>query len=281
MLCFATLSLYRPQVRISASHAPLATPCGVQRTSQPSKKLITTSGCTCSTTPSPLTPGGMNMPTATDTRVRSHNYLFLFFPPLVMYIVNYLFLFFSLLVPLLPSPCFISHSPFLPVFTLLRLLRFLSHAGHAVELPFVFSTLSLGNFTPTALETELAVNMTRYWTNFAKNGNPNDFYETGRSSNPSHTLYKGSRVQRLPDWPSYYVDGETGTKNAGCMRFKTPSSEVGSVEELPNSAKSNGWPSDKTAFQCSRGHCLIFEKRTSSLQSAQFNHCCKELFFWT
>lgn len=96
------------------------------------------------------------------------------------------------------------------------------HSCHAIELPFVFHTLNMANFTPTAAEMELATNMTRYWTNFARTGNPNDGFHSGSS----HTLYKSRGVQKLPDWPQYYADVKTGTKNAGCMRFKTPSSEV-------------------------------------------------------
>lgn len=99
-----------------------------------------------------------------------------------------------------------------------------SLSGHAVELPFVFHTLNIGNFTPTSEEMELAHNMTRYWTNFAHHGNPNDFYQV-RSS---HTIYKGTldSTQRLPDWSSYYVDSKTGTKMSATMQFKTPRSQV-------------------------------------------------------
>lgn len=113
------------------------------------------------------------------------------------------------------------------------------HSCHAIELPFVFHTLNMANFTPTAIEMELATNMTQYWTNFVKTGNPNGGFmawasqpgtQRGQEGSrlSSHTLLKRgrTRVQRLPDWPVYYVDAKTGTKNSACMRFKTPSSEV-------------------------------------------------------
>ena len=77
----------------------------------------------------------------------------------------------------------------------------------------MFHSINLGNFTPTAQEMDLAQTMVLYWTNFARQGNPNDF-------GPSQTLL---------DWPSYYVDKTTGTKQAQCLRFKTPGNEVGGV----------------------------------------------------
>ena len=111
-------------------------------------------------------------------------------------------------------------------------------SGHAVELPFVFHTLNMANFTPTAAEMDLATNMTRYWTNFAKTGNPNDYFTNMRNwkSRGSHTLHKAG-VQRLPDWPPFYASDDTGTKNAGCMRFKTPQSEVSGVVFLSATPK--------------------------------------------
>ena len=39
----------------------------------------------------------------------------------------------------------------------------------------------------------------------------------------SHAL---SKVQRLPDWPSYYISSTTGTKDNACKWFRTPQSEV-------------------------------------------------------
>ena len=71
--------------------------------------------------------------------------------------------------------------------------------------------MNIGGFKFTTDEQSLAVNMTKYWTNFAHTGNPNDFYGE----------------DRIPDWDVYYVDKDTGTSKAACMRFKTPRSEVG------------------------------------------------------
>ncbi len=92
---------------------------------------------------------------------------------------------------------------------------------------------------------ELADNITQYWTNFAHYGNPNgDFGGTdprplniprerlspdSKVSSP-HPLYK-DKGQRLPDWPLYYVDQAKDTKQAGCMRFRTPMSEVCTLSE--------------------------------------------------
>ena len=72
----------------------------------------------------------------------------------------------------------------------------------------------MGDFKPSPIELNLSSNMTRYWTNFARNGNPNDLADSHREE------------ERLPDWPEYYVDEETGTEQASCMKFRTPSSEV-------------------------------------------------------
>ena len=87
------------------------------------------------------------------------------------------------------------------------------------------------------MEMDLADNITRYWTNFAHYGNPNGNFTAKNAENTlnsskglgagmsSHTLLK-DKGPTLPDWPSYYVDKITGTKQAGCMRFRTPMSEV-------------------------------------------------------
>jgi para-nitrobenzyl esterase len=68
-----------------------------------------------------------------------------------------------------------------------RLYNYLG-AFHALELNFVFNTFSLPGHTPTNRELQLADNMLRYWTNFAKTGDPNG--------------------QQLPRWPVYTLDGD-------------------------------------------------------------------------
>ena len=46
-------------------------------------------------------------------------------------------------------------------------------AGHAVELPYVFHTATLGGFHYTPDELVLSDTLINYWTNFARYGNPN------------------------------------------------------------------------------------------------------------
>eukprot|EP00003_Mantamonas_plastica_P005673 TRINITY_DN145_c0_g1_i2.p1 TRINITY_DN145_c0_g1~~TRINITY_DN145_c0_g1_i2.p1 ORF type:complete len:559 (-),score=166.70 TRINITY_DN145_c0_g1_i2:41-1693(-) len=47
------------------------------------------------------------------------------------------------------------------------------HVCHSSELPYVFGTAALDNFTYTAQEKVLVDDMVAYWTNFAINGDPN------------------------------------------------------------------------------------------------------------
>lgn len=59
-------------------------------------------------------------------------------------------------------------------------------AGHGSEVSFVFNTLNArwgASAAPTELEKKLAKSMSRYWTNFAKTGNPNG--------------------NELPNWPAF------------------------------------------------------------------------------
>ena len=95
------------------------------------------------------------------------------------------------------------------------------YTGHGVELPFVFHTANMGGLNYTADELVLTNTMVEYWTNFAHQGNPNDFTKMGVASPVGHTHPK-----RLLSWPQYYVDTVTGTRKAACMKFKTPQSEV-------------------------------------------------------
>jgi len=52
--------------------------------------------------------------------------------------------------------------------------------------------------------------MVKYWTNFARQGNPNEF----------------GANRTLLDWSPVYLDKATGTKQSQCMRFKTPANLV-------------------------------------------------------
>ena len=47
------------------------------------------------------------------------------------------------------------------------------HVCHGSELPLLFQTANLYNFTMTSDELKLSGNLVAYWTNFAKNNNPN------------------------------------------------------------------------------------------------------------
>jgi len=63
------------------------------------------------------------------------------------------------------------------------------HAGHGAEIPFVFNQLDQDPRQWSASDRQLADQMIRYWTNFAKTGDPNG--------------------QGLPAWPAF--DGASGT----------------------------------------------------------------------
>lgn len=83
------------------------------------------------------------------------------------------------------------------------------HAGHGVELPFVFHTAELGGLHYTDAELALTDLMVTYWTTFAHRGNPNPF-----SSNSS-----------VLEWPQYQLNFTSDPLS--WMKFKTPQSEVG------------------------------------------------------
>lgn len=60
-------------------------------------------------------------------------------------------------------------------------------AFHGSELPFVFN--NFGMLNPSSQQRDLATKMLHYWTNFAKNGDPND--------------------SSLPTWPRYTIDNDS------------------------------------------------------------------------
>lgn len=73
-----------------------------------------------------------------------------------------------------------------------------NHACHGAELPFLFDSAPITNFTLTAQETQLANRMVCYWGAFAHSGDPN--------SRSQQTPF--CRQKRLPAWPRY-----TSTEN--------------------------------------------------------------------
>ncbi|KAK6488305.1 crystal protein [Huso huso] len=67
------------------------------------------------------------------------------------------------------------------------------HVCHSAELPFVFSSFSMRNFTFTAEEQVLANQIVCYWGRFSHSGNPN--------AEGDQTEF--CRQQKLPSWPEY------------------------------------------------------------------------------
>ncbi|MCI4379552.1 hypothetical protein PGIGA_G00229740 [Pangasianodon gigas] len=67
------------------------------------------------------------------------------------------------------------------------------HACHGAELPFLFDSAPVANFSFTARESRLANQMVCYWGAFAHSGDPNSHRE--------HTPF--CRNQRLAPWPKY------------------------------------------------------------------------------
>ncbi|MBN3315123.1 D2 protein, partial [Atractosteus spatula] len=67
------------------------------------------------------------------------------------------------------------------------------HACHGAELPFMFNSVSLRNFTFTAQEQVLANQMVCYWGTFAHTGDPNAQVEQTQFC----------KKQMLPAWPMY------------------------------------------------------------------------------
>lgn len=67
------------------------------------------------------------------------------------------------------------------------------HPCHGAELPFLFNSASVANFTMTVPERLLSNRMLCYWGSFAHNGDP--------SSRASQTGF--CQEQRLPLWPRY------------------------------------------------------------------------------
>lgn len=67
------------------------------------------------------------------------------------------------------------------------------HACHGAELPFLFDSAPVANFSFTARERRLADQVVCYWGAFARSGDPNSHRE--------HTPF--CRKQRLAPWPKY------------------------------------------------------------------------------
>lgn len=67
------------------------------------------------------------------------------------------------------------------------------HACHGAELPFLFDSAPVANFTMTLSEKLLSNRMLCYWGAFAHTGDP--------SSRAQQTTF--CREQRLPVWPRY------------------------------------------------------------------------------
>ncbi|KAK3091492.1 hypothetical protein FSP39_020232 [Pinctada imbricata] len=78
-----------------------------------------------------------------------------------------------------------------------------NHVCHGSELPFVFQSAGLYNYTMTADENVLSDSMIGYWSNFAKSGDPNS----------------GQTVS--VNWPEYSKEN-----NWTHMRFRTPANEL-------------------------------------------------------
>lgn len=77
------------------------------------------------------------------------------------------------------------------------------HVCHGSEIPFVFQSTKLGNFTITPAELKLSDSLISYWSNFAKTGDPN----------------RGTPVTL--EWPQYKSDSLWPQ-----MFFATPSNSV-------------------------------------------------------
>jgi para-nitrobenzyl esterase len=70
-------------------------------------------------------------------------------------------------------------------------------AGHATDIEFVFSTLETRKLAWRASDRKVADLITSYWTNFAKNGNPNG---PGLAKWPAYDA-KGRQILRLDAAP--------------------------------------------------------------------------------
>lgn len=93
---------------------------------------------------------------------------------------------------------------------------------HGAELPFVFDSVSVANFSMTPAEKLLSNRVLCYWGGFAHTGNPTR--ETRRPSDISGFC----RQQRPPSWPSY-------TANRGWMIMNLtahPHSQAGYGEDI-------------------------------------------------
>ena len=93
--------------------------------------------------------------------------------------------------------------------------------GHAVELPFVFNTASLGGFNFTEAEVALSYSMITYWTNFAHRGTPNSSGELETRKCTSGNESTSQQNADLLYWPAY-----KGSEVSQTMKFKTPENEV-------------------------------------------------------
>jgi carboxylesterase type B len=98
-----------------------------------------------------------------------------------------------------------------------------NYSCHGGELVYVFHTASLGGYKFTADEIVLSDTLIRYWTNFARYGNPNGDF--GSVSVDGGDI--GFKPQKL-EWPPYMLPYRE------FMHFKTPLSEVRQVQVVYN-----------------------------------------------
>lgn len=86
------------------------------------------------------------------------------------------------------------------------------HVCHGSELPFVFRSISLRNYTFTKDEEKLADSITNYWGNFAYTGNPNNNNWKRKTKNQKQDFLK---------WPTY--DNKSGWQG---MLFQSTGNKI-------------------------------------------------------